>query len=425
MKSFLSLIFISSLVLSAGSQPVSDDRCKVTRVEDSDRFERWLVGKQDLSARKQKTLYKIPVVVHVLHRGEAIGEGFNHSKARIEAQIRVLNEDFRRKEGTPGFNVHPDGGDAQIEFVLAKIDPDGNPTDGIVRIDVTSVQVPPINFNIILQSSQYSYWNPNEYANVWTMDLAIPPGLFLGEARFPVSNLEGLRNDDDSQNADGIFINAPNFGLAKTNIDPNFNMGRTLTHEMGHFLGLLHIWGATTFDGVDGCSSNGDYCNDTPMVSTYTSGCTSAGPLACNGGPAMIGNYMDWSNDICMSLFTNDQITRMRTVLENSVRRKSLLTSPALGDLVTGIPVSEISEGVKVFPNPAVDRIYISLNDKACEGEIVITGYTPSGEILITKRMKCASDMTVEMETTGIRDRVLILDIKSPASSSKQLVVIR
>jgi hypothetical protein len=415
-------LFISSCVLSVNGQSLPHHRCDVRGAGDGDRFEHWLKGKQSTSARKQKTIYRIPVVIHVLHFSEAVGEGFNHSKERIDSQVRVLNEDFRRKEGTPGFNTHPDGGDAQIEFVLARIAPEGNPTDGIVRIDVNSVEIPPGEGGNLLQScSQYSYWNPDEYLNIWSMDLGIPPGIFLGQARFPVSDLGGIPQDDGgSTAADGIFINAQNFGIAEKNSDPNFNMGRTLTHEVGHFLGLLHIWGTLN----NGCNGHGDFCDDTPAVSNFTNGCPSEKPLACNGGPAMSENYMDWSNDVCMNIFTNDQISRMHTVLENSVRRKSLLTSPALGP-ITGIPDNEICPSVEVYPNPASDRVYIAFNDKTCGESIEITGHDLSGKVVFTKTFRCSAEMKVEIQTSDIRDRILVFDIKSHSSSWRQLVMIR
>lgn len=422
MSKILALLFTVGYVLSVNGQPLPHDRCEVRRAEDSDQFEHWLKRKQNTSARKQKTIYRIPVVIHVLHEGEAVGEGFNHSKERIESQIRVLNEDFRRKKGTPGFNTHPDGGDAQIEFVLAKIDPEGNPTDGIVRTDINSVDVPPIGGNLILLCSQYSYWNPDQYLNIWSLDLGLPPGLLLGEARFPVSDLAGLPDDNrEGMDADGIFVNAQNFGIAEKNSDPNFSMGRTLTHEMGHFLGLLHIWGSYG----NNCAGYGDYCEDTPAVSNFTSGCPSEKPLACSGGPAMIENYMDWSHDVCMNIFTNDQISRMHTVLENSVRRKSLLTSPALNDPVTGISDDEISPSAEVYPNPASDRVYIALNDKICRENIQVTAYDLSGKIVFRKKFTCSAEMQVEIQTTDIRDRLLVFDIRGYALARKQLVVIR
>ena len=91
---------------------------------------------------EEPKVYTLPVVVHVLHNGEEVGDGPNMSIERIERQIEILNEDFRRMEGTRGFNDHPEGGDAKIEFVLAKQDPDGNPTNGVVRKQMSFNEIP-------------------------------------------------------------------------------------------------------------------------------------------------------------------------------------------------------------------------------------------------------------------------------------------
>ncbi len=131
-------------ILSAKAQPDNYRRCETQRLEDTNRFEHWLYSKQITTGKSPASQYKVPVVVHVLHSGEPVGEGFNYSLARIESQISILNEDFGRKEGTPGFNSHPDGGNSQIEFVLAQIDPEGLPTNGIVRVDMDSVHLQPL-----------------------------------------------------------------------------------------------------------------------------------------------------------------------------------------------------------------------------------------------------------------------------------------
>src|SRR5262245_32404205 len=119
----------------AAAQTDIYNRCETTRIEDTGKFENWLQSKQVFSAVMTNRLYRIPVVVHIIYTGEPEGEGYNYSIERVEAQIRTLNEDFRRKEGTPGFNSHPDGEDPRIEFVLAQVDPEGEPTNGIVRVD--------------------------------------------------------------------------------------------------------------------------------------------------------------------------------------------------------------------------------------------------------------------------------------------------
>jgi hypothetical protein len=332
-----------------------------------------------------------------------------------------LNEDFRRKENTPGFNSHPDGADTKIEFILAQIDPNGNPTDGIVRVDMNSVQLPPSppgTGDIITLCSRYSYWNPEQYLNIWCMDTGLPPGLFFGSGRFPVSDLEGL--DIQSPDGDGVFINAFNFGAGETNTVPNYDLGRTLTHEMGHFLGLLHTF--ESFNNNGECGKPGDYCSDTPPISSPTNGCPDVKPITCDGNPAMIENYMDYSYDRCMNIFTNDQVSRMRIVLENSPRRKLLLTSPVIirQEDVTGIP-DDIIHAITVYPNPATDKLYISGNEEDLGYDVKITAHTLLGKMIFNKTIKMM-DTEVEISISDVYDKIILLTIEGSKSSHKQLI---
>ncbi|TAF67408.1 MAG: T9SS C-terminal target domain-containing protein [Cytophagales bacterium] len=275
--------------------------------------------KQSLNPHQlnSETIYILPVVVHIIHNGEPEGVGTNLSKAQIESQIRVLNEDFRRQIGTRGFNNHPNGADTKINFELASIDPQGNPTDGIVRKKGKNTAWS-LSDDIELKST--SYWNAEEYVNIWVCDLVG----FLGYAQFPESNLQGLEEASKNPLTDGIVIDYQRFG-DEGNLLPPFNLGRTATHEMAHFLGLRHIWG-----DIDGCSGT-DFCNDTPPAFTSNTGCPTQRRSDCDPNlPEMFENYMDYTHDACMNIFTNDQKNRMRYVLENSIRRKTLLNSPAL-----------------------------------------------------------------------------------------------
>ncbi|MDW3194675.1 MAG: M43 family zinc metalloprotease [Cytophagales bacterium] len=269
------------------------------------------------------TTYVIPVVVHVLHNGEAIGEGANLSVDRIERQIGILNEDFRRKTGTRGENNHPDSDDARIEFVLAKQDPDGNPSNGITRTlaDLNAIpeEVPKREVDLM---GYFRFWNSASYINIWTApydeDLA---NVHLGSATGPDTDLPGnhLFAKPIEGGVEGIVINHWHFG--ETTLVDRHNLGRTLTHEMGHYLGLLHLWGGRS------CEHN-DFCEDTPAVEDpVTSNTSYAG---CQGEEVMIANYMNWTPDVVMNIFTKNQISRMRYVLENSEQRTSLLTSKGL-----------------------------------------------------------------------------------------------
>lgn len=263
-------------------------------------------------------IYRIPVVVHVLHEGEPVGEGFNLSTARVERQIEILNEDFRRRAGTPGFNDHPAGADARIEFHLADAAPDGVPTDGIHRVDTTVVDNPVPSNELFDHAAAYGYWDHRSYLNVWSFPFdESSVDVVLGMATGPHTDLPGADRllPGEPVQAEGVIVNA--WHLGESDASTKYGRGRTLTHEVGHYLGLLHLWGSGD------CATN-DYCDDTPPVTTHTASCSGAPRLACDGTAAMVSNYMDFTPDACMNLFTADQVARMRYVLENSAERISL-----------------------------------------------------------------------------------------------------
>ncbi len=167
----------------------------------------------------------------------------------------------------------------------------------------------------------YSYWNPEEYLNIWTAPYLNLTDIFLGLGTGPETDLPGhetLAKGEPFQ-AEGVIINASHFGKSETS--SVYNLGRTLTHEIGHYLGLLHPWGSGD------CELN-DFCDDTPAVSMPTTACNVS--IGCDGEELMIQNYMNWTPDACMNIFTRDQIARMHYVLENSPRRITLLTSKGL-----------------------------------------------------------------------------------------------
>jgi hypothetical protein len=275
---------------------------------------------QHRKLRDQEEIIRIPVVVHVIHNNrEGITGGENNtniSDEQIFSQIKVLNEDFRRLAGTPGYNDHPDGADMGIEFLLAQVDPSGNPTSGITR---TYNQQR--NFDIfgdLEYISSLARWDVNRYLNIWVVDLA---GSYLGYGEFPGGALDGLELSDPPEETDGVFIDYKVFGRQTgAATSPLYGYGRTLTHEIGHWLGLIHIWG----DRVCG----DDYCDDTPPAESEnnTETCTAI-YSRCSGVRTrnMIENFMDYSPDLCMNIFTGDQKSRTRIVFEVSQRRRRIL----------------------------------------------------------------------------------------------------
>ncbi len=278
-----------------------------------------------LNLRAEENILRIPIVVHIVHNGEPIGTGANISYAQVESQIEVLNEDFRRKSGTNGFNNHPAGVDTEIEFYLAPTDPEGNRLiePGVDRVNGRRAFWPKgaIRNPIDVLIKPITIWNPNEYFNIWTVNFGgFVSRNLLGYAQFPSnSNLRGLEADGGKAETDGIVVGYKYFGSSEKGDFPNlfapYNLGRTTTHEVGHWLGLRHIWG-------DGDCFVDDYCRDTPRAAAPNNTCTTN--VSCRSTD-MIENYMDYTPDACMNIFTQEQKRRMQTVLKNSPRRKEVV----------------------------------------------------------------------------------------------------
>ncbi len=343
MKLYLKAFLVFTLSVLAISAGFGQERCatveyekllksKNPQRETTDQFEKWLSKK----ALEQKTninsnriqatfTYSIPVVVHVLYNTDAQ----NISDAQIKSQISVLNKDFQRLNAdaanTPN-EFMPVSGSIDVNFVLARQDPDGFPTTGINRVKVSQTGFAG-ELSDDYKIKSYSYWPAEDYLNIWVVNFS---DSYLGYAQFPVSSgLPGISSGEANDRlTDGLVVKYTAFGSiddGNFNLTAKYNKGRTTTHEMGHFLGgLRHIWG----DDIEGCSGS-DYVSDTPNQGKSTNFCPS-GVLTSCGVSNMYQNYMDYTNDVCMNLFTKGQVDRMKVVLANSPRRASLLTSRGL-----------------------------------------------------------------------------------------------
>jgi hypothetical protein len=253
----------------------------------------------------------IPVVVHVVYRTATQ----NISQAQIQSQIDVLNKDYR-KLNTDISSVPTAwqgiAADAEIQFCLAQRDPNGAPTTGINRVQTTVTSFG-INGDPVKSSSTggADAWPSSQYLNMWVCNLG---GGLLGYAQFP----------GGAAATDGVVIGYNFFGTTGA-VSAPYNKGRTTTHEVGHWLGLYHIW------GDDGGSCNGsDQVGDTPNQASETYGCYAAGTVRTDNCAAtapgyMWMNYMDYTDDACMYMFTEGQKTRMRAVLNGA--RSSLQNS--------------------------------------------------------------------------------------------------
>jgi len=266
---------------------------------------------QNVQFRNSGTIV-IPVVVHIVYKQNSQ----NISEAQILSQIDVLNEDFRRTNADAN-NTWGQAVDTEIEFCLATIDPSGNPTDGITRRKTNKQSFSYNNDGVKHQNlGGTNAWPTDQYLNMWVCNLG--SGL-LGYAQFP-----GSGNADE----DGVVMGYQYFGRYPDNpFNNNFNLGRTATHEVGHWLNLRHIWG----DG--GCSVD-DYVSDTPLSDAANYGCA-VGHSSC-GSTDMVQNYMDYSDDDCMNLFTAGQKARMLALFNPGGARESLLSSPGCGNSNVG-----------------------------------------------------------------------------------------
>jgi hypothetical protein len=323
----------------------------------------------------------IPVVVHVIHGGQAVGTFPNISQAQVKSQIAVMNKDYAGigyntyQLANTGFSV-VGAANCNITFCLAQLDPTGTPLaePGIDRVNYNSQSWSnPASFTS--QSNFQSYidgtikpntiWDPTYYFNIWVTDVNSGVGL-LGYSTFPGgSGLVGLPSAGGAGD-DGIWVWSKSFGSTGTLQSP-YTLGRTATHETGHYFGLRHVGGDGNGNAAGDCNAT-DYCNDTPPQKGGYQG----GQYGQNfGGPSyplhvntcapndpygdMFMNFMDYSDDAYCYMFTPDQNTRIQTALANGYFRNQLSASSAT--LCSGLPLADFVLDTVVCFNSAVSPL--------------------------------------------------------------------
>ena len=292
-------------------QEAADPQVKKNRTEIEKFTENFVKNFQD----GERATYNIPVVVHVLYNTAAQ----NISDAQILSQIDVLNADYQLLN-TDNTSV-PTAFSAlkanvSVSFCLAKQDINGAASTGIIRKSTTKT-VFDANTDDAKSNSTGgdAAWDRNQYLNLWVVP-SIKAGSntgILGYAQFP----------GGAAATDGVVIANKYFGTNGTAAAP-FNKGRTGTHEVGHWLNLNHIW------GDDGTACTGtDNVADTPNQAGENYGCPSFPKVSCNNGANgdMFMNYMDYTDDACMFMFSTGQKARMQAVLATGGARASLNNS--------------------------------------------------------------------------------------------------
>lgn len=288
----------------------------------------------------------IPVVVHILYKDASQ----NISDEQIMTQIEILNKAFNMQHADTGSiptyfrNI---AAACRIEFCLAKVDPKGRATNGIVR---KSTWVTMFGIDDRIKYSDQGgddAWDSEKYLNIWVGNLA---GAMVG-----YSSPVGCPKDRD-----GIAVKSTAFG--KGNAAP-YNKGKTVVHEVGHWMGLRHIWGDAT------CGD--DLVDDTPKQRTSNRGCPSGKKPGCDNSSTgeNYQNYMDLTSDDCMLMFTAGQMNRMRSSFAPGGPRYGILSSNGC----TGTPVVETVEVaqtekpvvklINVYPNPAQNVLVIDLKE--------------------------------------------------------------
>lgn len=359
------LLLAASLLLFQNYRAQNQGRTCGTAVLPQ-QFESWLQslpqpapGKN--SSSEVQSVFNIPVIVHVIHNNESVNSvnatsGNNLNAAQIIDQINILNKDYNGTNADTNLIpavFKPALGKFNVNFCLAVVNPTGGilAEPGIDRINRQSKgwSAPPYSQTYIdANVKPNSIWNPNYYLNIWVCPLS--NGL-LGYATFPnpgSSGVQGIPSPYGTATTDGVVILNTAFGSIGTASSGSYNKGRTATHEVGHWVGLRHIWG----DGT--CAT--DYCNDTPPAQTSNYNCPAfpyhVGTCSGNTTGEMTMNYMDYTNDACMYMFTKDQKVRAQLILSNSAMRASLVTST-----VCNLPSVSNDPGISSIVSPTYSQV--------------------------------------------------------------------
>jgi len=377
----------------------------------------WLKDNPGFRKNQRNGVLTIPVVFHVVYNsGDSVNQ--NIPDSLILSQLDVLNTDYRRRNAdTINTRAVFDSiaADMGIEFCLATIDPNGNPTTGITRTPTTAqfFQSPTNNGVKFDSTGGKNVWPADHYLNIWICDMSIFTIPFvLGYAQFP--------GDDPA--TDGVVLQFQFVGRTNNATYPTNNLGRTATHEVGHWLGLHHIWG----DTANLCSAYNDYIFDTPDATSQSqqncqltaNTCNDAGNPFWNGynPPNMVENYMDYSSEQCMNSFTLGQSDRIWSFLETD--RSGLFTSNGCGiqalnafaDINDPVCPDSCSATAEINPVAGTPPYTFLWNDALAQTDSIATGL-------------CAGDY-ICMVTDADNDTVYVnVNIASPLNIVTNYVV--
>ncbi|MGZ5243411.1 MAG: zinc-dependent metalloprotease [Bacteroidia bacterium] len=364
--------------------------------------------------------YIIPVVIHVIYDNLANGQPGpeNIHDSIIMSQIDVLNEDFGRYG--KGFNNNPLSEDSRIRFCLASIDPQGNPTTGIVRIKSPYTK---LKSDEEMLTKNLSRWDQKRYLNIWVVrDIDGDPRQ-QGYAYLPSEVM-----NDTYLERDGLVVAYRHFGRNTRIAQQNNYLGHTTSHETGHYLELKHTWGDDR-PGKGGCGDD-DGVFDTPDCENiyYAEydfiSRTCDRPIQC-GSPRQVENYMDYSEDRCLNLFTKGQINRMRGALigyrSGLVTYANAVSTGCKSPYITFNPPTEdelqihgsISTGtVTLFPNFT----------KAQNAQLVV--YDAFGRLIASQMFNNMKNNAEKLYIPGLKNGLYIFIVQTPEKKYTQKVIL-
>ena len=334
------------------------------------------------------SLITIPVVVHILYNNNAE----NISDAQVQSQIDVLNKDYQKKNADtaeiPSY-YRSLAANCGFRFGLALADTNGQATTGIIH-KYTSNSYFTINDDIKSSATGGDDgWDRDRYLNIWVGNLN---GDVLG-----YSSVVG-----GAKATDGVVVLYTAFGTVGTATAP-FNLGRTAVHEVGHWLNMIHTW------GDDSCGN--DLVADTPPQQGPTYGDPSGIIISCGNTPYgnLYPDYMDFTDDIGMHLFTNGQKARMLTLFAPGGFRYALLSDTVPVDTAAGTVPAATAEGslsgMSIYPNPAVSLATVQLTDPACLGGLLDV-YNQLGQKVMTVRVTA---LTIQLDVAGLASGIYFI----------------
>jgi len=373
---------------------------KITRAQLQEQVNSYIANLKNYPTPQE--VITIPVVFHVVYNTAAE----NVSDACIAQTLIALNKDMRKLNSdfatkTPSV-FQAAAADVEIQFCMASKDPSGAATTGITRTPTTVTAFGLDNRVKYNSQGGKDIWDRNKYLNLWVCDMGTA---YIGYGQLP----GGAAATDGVICHYKYLVSAGGCGVAP------YDKGRTTVHEIGHWFGLLHIW------GNGGCSS--DNIADTPTQQNPSSGCPTFPRASCSNGANgdMFMNYMDYTNDPCMVMFTTGQKNVIKACLNGfraplKTSAASVCSSVGVGDIIS-------SEHVSVYPNPSTGTFSMNITiPNISAGDMIV--YNALGKAVLQKTITFSSGTDVEVDLNTNPDGMYLIRMETAEGTVIKKIII-